>query len=103
MITEILDVSIGIIKNLIFDKSFNVKSTFNIIIIAIFVLLIIIYIILRAITSNMTVKSDSSQIHKACKQNGVYDSIANEMIDCVKKHDYKNVKELIKIAKYIEK
>ena len=98
----ILDFCIGFFINKVSQEEFNLLSTSNIITGIVLSVLITAYIVIQVVLKKDIAKNPSKKLQKAFQDNGGYEVVVDEIKSCIEKHDYKNVKELKKIVKYIE-
>lgn len=103
VVSILLDLGINYLINIFSQDDFNLFATQNIISGIILILLIIIYIIIQVLLKNDVTKNPKKKLQKVFQDNGGYEAIVDEMKTCIEKHDYKSIKELKKIAEYIEK
>ena len=103
VIGVILDIFISFVINIISQHDFNIFAPHNITACVILVILIILYIVCQLLIRNKTTKGQKRLLQKSFKDNGGYDKVVKEMITCIETHDFKSVKELKKVVKYIER
>lgn len=99
----VIEFAISFIINLLSQEDFNIFDTHNIVLFVIFIVLVIVYIICQIIIRKANPKKKNKRLQKAFQENGGYEAVVGEMITCIEKHDYKSIKDLKKIVKYIER
>lgn len=99
----VLDSIIGFIINIVSQNGFDINSTHNKVVLVILAFCVFLLCAFQVFLNNTKQKNKNKQLQKAFKEHGGYDTIADEMMKCIKCQDYESVKKLKKIAEYIEK
>lgn len=102
-LSEILDFIIAVIVNLITQESFTLFSTHNLIMCGILVFCIAAHIICGIIQHNASPKTRNKRFQKAFLDHGGYDVLAEEAKDCIKRRDYRSLKDLTKMVDLLER
>lgn len=102
-LSTIIDIVIGYFLNKISDDSFHLFSTYNVIILSVFVILVIIYVLIEVLIYNPSRKAQRKRLLKAFGDNGGYDIAVKEICKCVQEHDFKSIRRIKKVIEYIEK
>ena len=103
IVSEVLDVLIAIIINLVTQAEFSLLSLHNLIMCGILVLLVVVHIICSVIQHNASVKARNKKLLKAFQDHGGYDTFAEEMKECIKHRDYRSMKDLRKMVDLVER
>lgn len=103
VLSEITDIIIAIIVNLITQTGFNFCAIHNLVLCGIFVLLITAHIICIVIQHDASLKARNKKLQKAFQEHGGYDAVAEEMKECIKHRDYRSMKDLKKMVDLVEK
>lgn len=103
VLSEILDVLIAVIVNLVTQTEFNFFALHNLILCGILVFLVATHIICSVIQRNATLQVRNKKLRKAFQDHGGYDAVAEEMIDCIKQRDFRTMKDLRKMVDMIER
>lgn len=103
VLSEILDIIITVIVNLVTQGEFNIFSLHNLILIGILVFLVAAHIICSVIQHNASSKARNKRLLKAFQEHGGYDTVAEEMKDCIKRRDYRSMKDLRKMVDLVER
>ena len=99
----VIDVLIAIIGNILTQEAFNLLSKRNLILCAVFVVLVILLIICNLIQQNATPQNKTKKLQKAFQDNGGYEVVVEEMKKCFQTHDAKSLKDLKKMVDLLEK
>ena len=100
IISEVLDVVIAIVVNIITREDFNIFAMHNIIMCGILVFLIIVHSVCKY---NYSPKVQNKRFMKAFLDHGGYDLVAEEAKECIKKRDYRSLKDLKKMIDLVER
>lgn len=103
IIAIVVEIVIGYIINKISDAEFNLLSKHNIILLVILVILVSILIGCKLIENHASKHIQKKRLQKAFQENGGYEAVVEEMKSCIKKHDYKTIRELKKVVDFVEK
>ena len=102
-LTEILDVIIAVIVNLITQEEFTIMSTHNLIMCGFLLFCIAAHIACSIIQHNASPKTRNKRFQKAFMEHGGYDVIAEEAKECIKHRDYRSLKDLTKMVDLLER
>ena len=103
IISEVLDVLIAIIINILTQSEFNFLAPNSLIPFGILIFLVIVHIICSVIQRNASLQARNKKLLKAFQDHGGYDAVAEEMIGCIKHRDFRTVKDLRKMVDLIER
>ena len=101
--SEIFDVVIAIIINLVTEADFSIFSVHNLIMCGILVIVVTAHIICSVIQHNATLQARNKKLQKAFQDHGGYDAVAEEMKECIKHRDYRSMKDLRKMVDLVER
>ena len=102
-LSEILDVIVAIIINLVTQAEFSLFSLHNLVLCGILFLLVAVHIICSIIQHNASLQTRNKKLLKAFQDHGGYDTAAEEVIGCLKRGDFRTVKNLRKMLDLIER
>ena len=102
-LSEILDFIIAVIVNIITQEEFTLFSTHNLIMCGFLIFCIAAHIICGIIQHNASPQTRNKRFQKAFLDHGGYDVLAEEAKDCIKRRDYRSMKDLVKMAHLVEK
>ena len=100
---EVLDIIIAVIVNLVTQDEFTLFSLHNLVMIGILVFLVAAHILCAIIQHNASSKTRTTRLLKAFQEHGGYDTVAEEMKDCIKRRDYRSMKDLRKMVDLVER
>ena len=103
ILSEVLDIVIAIIVNLLSQADFSILSPHNLIMCGILVMLVVVHIICSIIQHNATLQARNRKLQKAFLEHGGYDAVAEEMKECIKHRDYRSMKDLRKMVDLVER
>ncbi len=103
ILSEILDLIIGVIVNLVTESKFDFLSLHNLILCGILVLLVATHILCSIIQHNASLQARNKKLQKAFQEHGGYDIVAEEMKECIKRRDYRSMKDLRKMVNLVER
>ena len=101
--SEILDIFVAIIINLVTQTEFSFLSLHNLILCGVLILLVTVHIICSIIQHNASLQTRNKKLLKAFQEHGGYDTVAEEMICCIKQRDFRTMKDLRKMVDFIER
>lgn len=102
-LSEILDFIIAVIVNLITRENFSLFSTHNLIMCGFLIFCVAAHIICGIIQHNASPKTRNKRFQKAFLDHGGYDVLAEEAKDCIKRRDYRSLKDLTKMVDLLER
>lgn len=102
-LSEILDVLIAIVINLLTQSEFDLLAPRCLIPCSILLFLVVVHITCTVIQHNATIQSRNKKLLKAFQDHGGYDTVAEEMIGCIKHRDFRTMKDLRKMVDLIER
>lgn len=102
-LSYILDILVAIIINLLTQEKFSIFSLHNLVSCGILVLLVVAHIICSIIQHNASLQTRNKKLLKAFQEHGGYDAAAEEAIDCLKRGDFRTMKNLRKVLDVIER
>lgn len=103
IISILADVLVAFLINKFSASDFDLSAPHNIWMIIILVVLVLVLIVCKIIEHNYSVKTRSRKFQKVFRENGGFETIVDEMKDCLRKHDYKSFNKLKRIAEDFEK
>ena len=103
ILSEVLDIVIAIIVNLVTQADFSFFSLHNLIMCGILVILVVAHILCSVIQHNATLQARNKKLQKALQDHGGYDTVAEEMKECIKHRDYRSMKDLRKMVDLVER
>lgn len=101
--SEILDIVISVMINLVTQADFTILSPHNLITCGILIILIAAHIICSVIQHNASLETRNKKLQKAFQEHGGYDVVAEEMKECIKHRDYRSMKDLRKMVDLVER
>lgn len=103
IVSIILDVAIAIVVNEISSGKFDITAQHNIVMAVLLVVLILALIVTKIIESGVSTRARNKRLQKTFQDNGGYEAIAEEMKNCIKRHDLNGIKEIKKMVDIIER
>ena len=102
-LSEILDVIIAVIVNLVTQEGFTIFSTHNLIMCGVLLFCVAAHIACSIIQHYASPKTRNKRFQKAFMEHGGYDVIAEEAKECIKHRDYRSMKDLRKMVDLVER
>lgn len=102
-LSEVLDVIIAVIVNLMTQEDFTFLSTHNLVMGGFLAFCITAHIACSIIQYHASPKNRNKRFQKAFMEHGGYDVLAEEAKECIKHRDYRSLKDLTKMVDLLER
>lgn len=102
-LSEILDVIINVLINVISQEAFSIYSKHNLITLGILVFCVAAHIAFGIIQHKASAKTKNKRFQRAFIEHGGYDVVAEEAKECIKNRDVQSLKDLRKMVDLLER